>query len=113
MEGQAEHVKQLTRDLKPFWQLRDDLCIEHGHVLFQGRFYISQTLRSHHIKKLHQGHPGITKMRLRVQTSMYWIGISKQIKDHVLHCVSCQTHSRSQEKSQPFLLKSPVDLGKS
>ena len=29
MEGWPEHVKQVPRDLKPFWQLRDDLVIEH------------------------------------------------------------------------------------
>ena len=96
MEGWPEHVKQVPRDLKPFWQLRNDLSIEHGCVLFQGRFYKPQALRSHCLKTLHWGHPGITKMRLRAQTSMYWIGICKEIEDHLLHCVPCQTHSRSQ-----------------
>ena len=85
MEGWKEHVKQVPRDLKPFWQLRDDLSIEHGCVLFQDMFYIPQALRSHCLKTLHQGNPGITKMRLRAQTSMYWIGIGKQIENHVLH----------------------------
>ena len=98
MEVWPEHVKQVPRDLKPFWQLRDDLSIENGCVPFQGRFYIPQALRSHCLKTLHQGHPGITKMRLMAQTSMYWIGIGKQIEDHVLQCVPCQTHSRSQQK---------------
>ena len=72
--------------------------MEHGCVLFQGMFYIPQALRSQCLKTLHQGHPGITKMRLRAQTSMYSTGIGKQIEDHLLHCVPCQTHSRSQQK---------------
>ena len=107
MQGWPEHVKQVPRDLKPFCQLRDDLSIEHACVLFQGRFYIPQALRSHCLKTLHQGHPGITKMRLRDQTSMYWIGIGKQIEDHVLHCVSCQTHSRSQQKEPTIPVEVP------
>ena len=86
MEGWQEHVKQVPKDLKPFWQLRDDLCIEHGCVLFQGRLYIPQTLRSHCLKTLHQGHPGIIKMRLRAQTSVYWIGIGTQMKTCVALC---------------------------
>ena len=107
MEGWPEHVKQVPRDLKPFWQLRDDLSIEHGWVLFQGRFYIPQPLRSHCLKTLYQGHPGITKMRLKAQTSMYWIGTGKQIEDHVLHCVPCQTHSRSQKKEPAIPVEIP------
>ena len=107
MEGLPEHVKQVPRDLKPFWQLRDDSSIEHGCVLFQGRFYIPQALRSQCLKTLHQGHPGITKMRLRAQTSMYWIGIGKQNEDHVLHCVPCQTHSRSQQKEPAIPVEVP------
>ena len=98
MEGWPEHVKQVPRKLKPFWQLRDDLSVEHGCVLFHGRFFVPQAHRSHCLQTLHQGHPCITKMRLRAQTSMCWIGIGKWIEDHVLHCVPCQTHSRSQQK---------------
>ena len=61
MDGWPEHVKQVSRDLKWFWQLRDDLSVEHGCFLFQGRLYIPQALRSYCLKTLHQGHPGITK----------------------------------------------------
>ena len=70
-------------------------------VLFQGRFFIPQAVRSHCHKTLHQGHSGITKMRLRAQTSMYWI------EDHVLHCVPCQIHSRSQQKEPAIPVEVP------
>ena len=99
-------MKQVPRDLKLFWQLRDDLPIEQGCVLFPGMFYIPQALRTQCLKTLHQGHPGITKMRLMAQPSMYWIDIGKQIEDNVLHCVPCQTHSKSQEKEPA----SPVEV---
>ena len=52
MDSWPEYVKQVPRDLKPFLQLRDDLCIEHECVLFQGRFYIPQALRSLCLKTL-------------------------------------------------------------
>ena len=53
MEGWPEHVNQVPKDLKPFWQLRDDLSIEYRCVLFQHRFYIPQALRSSCLKTLH------------------------------------------------------------
>ena len=86
------------------------MSIEHGCILFQGRFYIPQALRSHCLKTLHQGHPGITKMRLKAETSIYWIGIGIQIEDHVLHCVPCKTHSRSQEKEPAIPVEVPSTL---
>ena len=107
MEGWPEHVKQVTRDLKPFWQLRDDLSVEHGCILFQGRFYKPQAVRSCCLKTLHQGHPGITKMRLRAQTSMYWIGIGKQIEYHMLHCEPCQIQGRLQQKEPAIPVEVP------
>ena len=100
-------MKQVPRDLNPFWQLRDDMSIEHGCVLFQGRLYIPQALRSQCLKTLHQGDPGITKMRLRAYTSMYWICIGKQIEDHVLDSVPCYTHSTSQQKEPAIPVEVP------
>ena len=37
------------------------------------------------LQALHQGHPGIVKMKLRAQTSMYWLGLNKEIENHVMH----------------------------
>ena len=58
-------------------------------------------------KTSHQGHLGIAKMRLRAQRSTYWIGIGKQIEYHVLHCVPCQAHSRSQQKKPAIPVEVP------
>ena len=40
MQGWLAHIKLLPVALKPFWQLKDDLSIEHSYIAFQGRFYI-------------------------------------------------------------------------
>ena len=49
-------------------------------------------------------------MRLQAQTSMYWIGIGKQIEDHVSHCVPCQICSRSQQKEPAIPVEVPSRL---
>ena len=41
-------------------------------------------------------------MKLRVQQSMYWLGINKDIEDHVMSCDPCQVNGRSQQK-EPIL----------
>ena len=46
-------------------------------------------------------------MRLRAKTSMYWIGMGKQIEDDVSYCEPCQIHSRSQRKVPAIPVESP------
>ena len=106
MQGWPDHIKLLPVALKPFWQLKEDLSIEHSCVTFQGRFYILSVLRVGCLKALHQGYPGIVKMKLRAQTSMYWLGLNKEIENHVMHCELCQVLSKSQQK-EPAI---PMDI---
>ena len=107
MQGWPDHIKLLPVALKPFWQLKENLSIEHSCVTFQGRFYIPSVLRAGCLKALHQGHPGIVKMKLRAQTSMYWLGLNKEIENHVMHCKRCQVLSKSQQKEPAIAMEIP------
>ena len=91
--------------LKQFWQLKDD--IEHPYITFQDIFYIPSVLRASCLKVLHQGHPGIVKKKLGAQTSMYWLGLNKEIENHVIHCEPCKVLSRSQQKEPAIPLETP------
>ena len=77
----SQHCKSLPVVLHPFWQLKDDLAIELSCVTYQGRFYIPSSMCKACLNLLHEGHPGIVKMKLRAQTSVYWIGLNKEIEE--------------------------------
>ena len=98
IEGFPEHIRQLPAVLRPFWQIRDDLSIEHSCLAYQGRYYIHKFIREQALAALHIRHPGMLKMKLRVQQSMYWLGINKDIENHVMSCDPCQVNGRSQQK---------------
>ena len=98
IEGFPEHIKQLTVVLRPFWQIRDDLSIEHSYLAYKGRYYMPKAIREEALASLQIGHPGMLTMKLRAQQSMYWLGINKAIEDHVMSCDPCQVSSRSQQK---------------
>ena len=59
------------------------------------------------MKALHQGHPGMVKMKLRAKTSMYWIGINREIEEHVMQCEPCQVYSNSQQKEPAISMEVP------
>ena len=86
MEGWPEHCRRLPVSLQPFWHIRSDLAIEYSCITFQGRFYIPSSMRKECLQVLHQGHSGIVKMKLTAQSSMHWIGLNKEIENHVMRC---------------------------
>jgi hypothetical protein len=49
--------------LEGFYRRRESLTIEQGCVLFRERVIIPTTLRTKVLKLLHQGHPGIQRMK--------------------------------------------------
>jgi len=58
-------------------------------------------LQSEILSKVHDGHQGIQKCRLRANISVRWPSIAKQIKDIVEHCPTCTRASAT--KKEPLL----------
>ena len=50
----------------------------------------------------------MVKMKLKVHTSMYWLGLNKEIENHVMHCEPCQVLSRSQQKEPASPMEIPT-----
>ena len=98
LEGWPESCRKLPEILRPIWQWRDDLSIEHSCITWKGRFFIPIALIGHCLKALHNGHPGVTKMTLRAKGSMFWPNKNKDIAKHVHSCVPYQTIHNSQQK---------------
>ena len=98
VEGWPQHCKSLPVVLCTFWQLKDDLAIELSCMTYQGTFYIPSSMCKACPSLLHEGYPRIVKMKLTAQTSVYWIGLNKEIEDHILRCEPCQVNGKSQSK---------------
>ena len=50
------------------------------------------------LQKLHEGHQGIVKSKLRAKECMYWISIHDDIEAMVKNCPICQKYKHSQAK---------------
>ena len=111
LEGWPKH-RSLLMILKPFWQLKDDLTIEHSYITWSGRVSIPAVSISKYLQTLYNGHPGITKRQLRDCTSIYWPTINKVITNHIQSCVPCQPISNSQQKEQTIPLEVQESHGK-
>ena len=58
-------------------------------LLYGGRIVVPKQLQAETLQKIHTGHQGIVRCRLRATSSVWWPGISKDIEAFVQKCPEC------------------------
>ena len=84
--------------LRDFWSYRDELSILDRLVLKGTRIIIPEACHDEVLTKLHQGHFGVERTKLRVRDSVYWPLMYKEIESMVKSCEKCQEFSRRNNK---------------
>ena len=70
-------------------------------LLFGNRIVVPEELQDDVLEKIHQGHQGILKCRLRATSAGWWPGISKDIENRVKECHTCA--SRIPQRKEPMI----------
>lgn len=79
----------LPDSLKPYWAARGNLSLHNDLLLYGSRIVIPATLQKQVLQKIHHGHQGIQRCRLRIASSVWWPGVSKAIERHIKNCPQC------------------------
>lgn len=79
--------------------IRDLLSISNHVVLFSQRIVIPTNLQRRFIEQLHQGHPGMSRMKNLARNLVYWPNIDFQIEQFVKSCSKCAIHGKSPIKT--------------
>lgn len=95
----------LPPEVGAFWKSKDDFTISDGLLLKGPRLVIPEKLRKDILKRIHDGHLGIGKCRARAKESVWWPGLSKQIKEMVSCCPDC-IRTRHQN-AEPLIPSTP------
>jgi len=93
--------------LKQYWCIRNEMSL-HDQLLLRGnRLVIPIELQHDILCRIHQGHQGIVKCRLRAAGSVWWPGISQQISTMIQNCKQCcQNFQHCSEPMMPSTLPS-------
>ena len=97
-KGWPEYRKQCPQEPLDYWTFRCDLVIEDGLILKGDRIIIPEPLRGQVLEALHTGHQGETKCLLLARESMFWPGITNDIKQLVKDCDICNKYQVEQPK---------------
>ncbi len=96
---EKENLKGMVRH---YWPYRAQITFVNNLLLYESRIVIPSALRQDVLEKLHEGHQGILKCRRRAIQSVWWPGISKNVKELIENCqVCCETTKNHPEPLIP------------
>ena len=108
IKGWPSTRSECPQNLRKFWTFRDELSILDGLVLKGIRIVIPVQCQSEVLEKLHEGHFGIDRTRLRAKDTVYWPEINVDIETLVKSCELCQEYSRRNNKDLVLARELPM-----
>eukprot|EP00731_Ephydatia_muelleri_P005042 Em0002g1218a len=86
-------------DFQPYEQRKHELSVEDGCVLWGSRVVVPSAGREAVVRLLHEGHPGISRMKALARGVVWWPGLDSQLESKVKECVACQSSRKSPPKA--------------
>jgi len=95
--------KSMVHDLaKPYYTFKDDITFSNGLLLKGMRIIIPSSLRAEIRSRLHTGHPGIEKTKLRARETVFWPGLDSELTDMISNCPVC-IEFQNKQSSEPLI----------
>ena len=82
--------KQVKGEMKKYWQFRSNFSVCDNLLLFGTRIVVPTSKQVETLQKIHQGHQGFQKCRLRISTSVWWLGVTQNLEKFIKECPTCQ-----------------------
>lgn len=105
LDGWPSHEQDVTPGLEVFFKERGRLSVCDGLLLFGSRIVIPAALRDDLLQRLHEGHQGYTKCLARAQSSIWWPGLSAQLRRFLEGCQFCN-ENRPSHRREPLMPRS-------
>ena len=87
-------------DFIPYTNRRNELSVHQGCILWGNRVIIPASLQERALAELHDGHPGMVRMKAVARSYVWWPDLDKHIEQLCSSCLGCQ-QSGHMPKSAP------------
>jgi transposase InsO family protein len=104
LSGWPDHKCDVDPSIRSYFDHRDEMSVHDGVILRGERIIIPQSLQLEVKTSVHAGHMGINSCLRRARESLYWPGMSKDIRQFVEQCSTCNMHACKQQQ-EPLILK--------
>ena len=95
VNGWPNRRDKIPKQLRLYWSYRDELSVEDGVILRGEQVLIPKSIQADVVQRVHAGHQGIEKCKLRAKSCVYWNGINNDIEEVVKRYETYQEHQRS------------------
>ena len=90
-----------SEDLKPYYSRSTELSVVHGCIMWGVRVIVPKKLQPQVLLELHQGHPGIVRMKSLSRSHVWWPKLNEEIEKLAKLCKHCQ-ENRANPPSAPL-----------
>ena len=94
----------VPESVRPYWDVRSELKSHEELFYKQDRVVIPITLHSSILHKLHAAHRGPDFTLRHARNTVFWPGLTPQVKDMFTNCPTCAQHTQQhpREPLQPY-----------
>ena len=87
--GRPTTSHSLDKKLIPFFNKRLQLTTHNGCLIWDLRVVIPSQYQKSILELLHEGHPGMCRMKSLARLHVWWPSVDTDIESHVKSCVNC------------------------
>lgn len=102
LNGWPNLKENLENNIKPYWTYKEDLSVACGLVWKGDKIVIPRNMRKEMLKKVHIGHLGLEKCKLRAREIMFWPNLNLELKNLVSECQVCLAN-RKQNRNEELI----------
>ena len=107
-DGWPRSMKNIHKDIRCYFPMRDELSISENLVLRGERIIVPSMLRRDYLARIHLGHPGAEACKRRASETIYWPSIDDDITEFVKNCQHCNALKPYQQKEELNSYKTPA-----
>ena len=89
----------MDEHMSPYTRRREELSVEDGRILWSTRVIVPPQLRSRVVDKIHEGYPGIARMKRFARSYVWWPGLDVHLENKVKQCLMCHRARKMPPKS--------------
>ena len=102
VSGWPESAKVLPKAIRRYYSVKEFLTVEDGVLFFGERLLVPTSMKTEYLKRIHEGHLGISKCQARAKECLYWNGMMKDITEYIGDCRECLLNARTYP-SEPMM----------
>lgn len=92
-----------VRNLKQFFNRKDELYEELGCIMWGYRLVVPESCRNKILKMIHEPHMSIVKSKALARSYVWWPGVDEAVQVMCRECVMCATQADAPPRKPPHM----------